>query len=94
MREESEAVNESFWDATGVEIEAKQVLGFLRHSWGQSSSGAPMFEACFVKLWAVVRQIVGRVSSNCGQLFVNLWVVFRQIVGRFSSNGGPSSVKL
>ena len=27
MREESEAVNESFWDATGVEIEAKQVLG-------------------------------------------------------------------
>ena len=28
MREESEAVNESFWDTTGVEIEAKQVLGF------------------------------------------------------------------
>ena len=27
LREESEAVNESFWDATGVEIEAKQVLG-------------------------------------------------------------------
>ena len=26
-REESEAVNESFWDATGVEIEAKQDLG-------------------------------------------------------------------
>ena len=30
MREESEAVNESFWDATGVEIEAKQVLGKMR----------------------------------------------------------------
>ena len=30
LREESEAVNESFWDATGVEIEAKQVLGKMR----------------------------------------------------------------
>ena len=27
LREESEAGNESFWDATGVEIEAKQVWG-------------------------------------------------------------------
>ena len=27
LREESEAVNESFWDAPGVEIEAKQDLG-------------------------------------------------------------------
>ena len=28
LREESEAVNESFWDAPGVEIEAKQDFGF------------------------------------------------------------------
>ena len=27
-REDSETVNESFWDAPGVEIEAKQDLGF------------------------------------------------------------------
>ena len=44
LREESEAVNESFWDATGVEIEAKQVLGFvwasraeLAHCWAISA---------------------------------------------------------
>ena len=30
-REDSEAVNESFWDAPGVEIEAKQDLGFFGH---------------------------------------------------------------
>ena len=27
-REDSDAVNESFWDAPGVEIEAKQDFGF------------------------------------------------------------------
>ena len=28
-RADSEAVNESFWDATGVEVEAKQDFSFL-----------------------------------------------------------------
>ena len=28
LREDSEAVNESLWDAPGVEIEAKQDFGF------------------------------------------------------------------
>ena len=31
MREDSEAVNESFWDAPGVEIEAGKILDFERH---------------------------------------------------------------
>ena len=39
LREESEAVNESLWDAPGVEIKAKQDLVFLQHSF-LTKSGA------------------------------------------------------
>ena len=52
MREESEAVNESFWDATGVEIEAKQVLGKnARHGltwifWGSEARVGIMMIFC------------------------------------------------
>ena len=50
MREDSEAVNESFWDAPGVEIEAKQVLGSLGGDMMAVELRWPMFEAFFIKL--------------------------------------------
>ena len=52
-----------FWDiAGGSQAE-------LSHCWGHFGLSWPMLGAPFVKLWAVVRQIVGSCSLNCGPFF-------------------------
>ena len=71
MREDSGAVDESFWDASGVEIGAGQDLGFWAVTCGHSKPYWPIFGPLGLS-WPVL-----------GAFWVIFWDVFAYILGRF-----------